>query len=132
MSSSFFCLASQALPLRTSSSAFCWARASAAFLQPGRPRSMRTAESRNVALTSLEFTYYSLYHCWLVVWNIMYFPVFSHILGMSSSQLMNSYFSEVLKPQPPTRRKILMNTQQLQTTRWCPIVRVQLVYNYNN
>jgi hypothetical protein len=26
---------------------------------------------------------------WLVVWNM-----FVHILGMSSSQLMNSYFSE--------------------------------------
>ena len=31
---------------------------------------------------------------WLVVWYIFYFP----ILGMSSSQLMNSYFSEGVKP----------------------------------
>jgi hypothetical protein len=33
---------------------------------------------------------------WLVVWN-MNFMTF-HILGMSSSQLTNSYFSEGLKP----------------------------------
>ena len=37
---------------------------------------------------------------WLVVWN-MNFMTF-HMLGMSSSQLTNSYFSEGLKP--PTRR----------------------------
>ena len=30
--------------------------------------------------------------CWLVVWNMN--GLFSHILGMSSSQLTNSYFSE--------------------------------------
>jgi len=33
---------------------------------------------------------------WLVVWN-MAFMTF-HILGMSSSQLTNSYFSEGLRP----------------------------------
>ena len=35
--------------------------------------------------------YVSKYCIWLVLWNII---LFSHILGMSSSQLTNSYFSE--------------------------------------
>ena len=45
---------------------------------------------------------------WLVVWN-MAFMTF-HILGMSSSQLTNSYFSEGLKP--PTRW-ILIHTNTI-------------------
>ena len=39
---------------------------------------------------------YGIYiYIWLVVWNIFYFPI---QLGISSSQLTNSYFSEGFKP----------------------------------
>ena len=38
---------------------------------------------------------------WLVVWTIFYFPIFSHILGISSSQLTFIFFRGVA--QPPTR-----------------------------
>jgi hypothetical protein len=34
--------------------------------------------------------------CWLVVWSMIF--IFFHLLGISSSQLTNSYFSEGLKP----------------------------------
>ena len=44
---------------------------------------------------------------WLVVWNIF---LFFHILGMSSSQLTNSYFSEGVEP--PTRFQILSRVFQ--------------------
>ena len=43
---------------------------------------------------------------WLVVWNSY---LFFHILGMSSSQLMNSYFSEGYA-QPPTSRSFWPGT----------------------
>ena len=47
-----------------------------------------------------KILYNSLTKIRLVVWNI-----FFHILGMSSSQLTNSYFSDGLKP--PTRNALL-------------------------
>ena len=41
-------------------------------------------------------------HYWLVVWNMNF--IFPIILGISSSQLTKSYFSEV--GQPPTRHDV--------------------------
>ena len=38
-----------------------------------------------------------MYITYMVVWNMFYFP---NILGMSSSQLTNSYFSEGSNHQP--------------------------------
>jgi len=51
------------------------------------------SEQKNYsALTSLFADYGFKYHYWLVVCNIWIMTF--HILGMSSSQLTNSYFSE--------------------------------------
>ena len=40
-------------------------------------------------LRNTQYMYVGIYIYWLVVWNSLF-----HILGMSSSQLTNSYFTE--------------------------------------
>ena len=52
---------------------------------------------------------FSKWDDWLVVWNMAFLTF--HILGMSSSQLTNSYFSEGLKP--PTSMNILFKCRTL-------------------
>ena len=47
---------------------------------------------RNPATLQTSLTWTLVF--WSVVWNILFF----HLLGISSSQLTNSYFSEGLKP----------------------------------
>ena len=57
---------------------------------------LRTWQSTSIGDSVLSgVAYYSQIFTWLVVWNIFYFSI---QLGMSSSQLTNSYFSRWLKP----------------------------------
>ena len=58
----------------------------------GSPGS-RVAEANNIFTCGQKFNIVKQHILgWLVLWNIIY--IFFHILGMSSSQLTNSYLSE--------------------------------------
>ena len=56
----------------------------------------------NGPFSIVMLSYQRVYMFWFVIWNMIFMTF--HTLGMSSSQVTNSYFSERLKP--PTRNCI--------------------------